>query len=343
MIQRSCDHTTRNQYLRSKQLSMNPFVIFFLCVFSAFQLVAQKEITADTANIAKLIEFSKNTYTDEILVLSGDQVICHWKNNDCDSVLFNTASMVKSWTGLAVGILVDKGLIASEEDLVCTYLPEWKAGCDHQVTIKNLLTMTAGINRQRGAQSIMAVEDMHQYALDVTPDTFPNIKFSYSNESVQLLGLIIESVSGKTANEFFREVLFNPLDMNNSRLGQDPNGNDVVFGGALTTINDASKIALLMANEGKYKGNQIVSESWINKSVSPSEHASFYGYLWWLDYNSEHKNFAATGDFGQLTIIYPELDLIFLRQQSCNKEISGNMTWMGPDFLKLIPSVIRYD
>ena len=111
----------------------------------------------------------------------------------------------------------------------------------------------------------------------------------------------------------------------------------------MTTIHDAVKIALLMTNKGKCNGKQIAFESWIKKTVTPSEYASYYGYLWWLDNNSEHRNFAATGDFGQLTIIYPDLDLIFLRQQSCNKEISGNMTWMGPDFLKLISSVIRHD
>lgn len=56
---------------------------------------------------------------------------------------------------------------------------------------------------------------------------------------------------------------------------------------------------------------------------------------------SENKNFAASGDGGQLTIVFPELDLVFLRQQSCNLEKSGNMTWMGPDYLKLIASVVK--
>lgn len=96
-----------------------------------------------------------------------------------------------------------------------------------------------------------------------------------------------------------------------------------------------------MMNNGIHDNEQIVSESWIKKSVSPSEKAPYYGYLWWLDNNSENKNYAATGDFGQMTIVFPNLELVYIRRQSCNKDISGNMKWMGPDFLKLLSSIIK--
>jgi hypothetical protein len=55
------------------------------------------------------------------------------------------------------------------------------------------------------------------------------------------------------------------------------------------------------------------------------------------------KIFAAAGDFGQMTIIFPGLDLIYLRQPSCNKDISGNMTRMGPQFLEMIADVVAKD
>jgi CubicO group peptidase (beta-lactamase class C family) len=236
---------------------------------------------------------------------------------------------------------VDKGLILSEEDLVCNYLPEWKDGCENKVTIKNLLTMSAGLNRRSGAFGILAEENMNQYAQNVELDTLPNIRFNYSNESVQLLGLAIEKITGMSANDYFSQVLFEPLGMDSTRLGKDPIGNDIVFGGAITTIENASKIGLLMINKGRHNNDQIVSESWIRKSTSPSEKASYYSYLWWLDNNSENRNFAATGVFGQMTIVFPDLELLYLRRQSCNKDISGNMKWMGPKFLELLASIIK--
>ncbi len=316
------------------------YILFLMCFLFGGDLVAQQGAKIDSSKLEKLIDFSRNTYTDEIMVMWKNQVVCNWINDNCDSVSFNTASMIKSWTGLVIGILLDEGLISSEEDLVCKYIPEWKDGCEYEITIKNLLTMSAGLNRRRGSEGILAVEDMHQFALNIQLDTLPNIKFNYSNESVQLLGIVIEKVTGKSANDYFHEVLFDPLDMKSSRLGKDPMGNDVVFGGAITTIGDAVKIGILMTNGGRYDGKQIISEAWINKSLVPSEFAPYYGFLWWLDNNSENKNFAATGDFGQMTIIFPNIDLIYLRRQSCNKKLSGNMKWMGPDFLKLVAGIV---
>jgi len=316
-------------------------IVFFILISISPGTFAQQIAEIDSVNLAKLIEFNETIYTDEFMVVVENEVVCHWKREACDSVIYNTASMLKSWTGLVVGIMIDKGLIGSENDLVCKYLPDWEDGCEHQITIKNLLTMSSGINKKRGAEGILAVDDMNDYAMNIKLDTFPDIRFSYSNESVQILGVLIERLSGKSANEYFREVLFAPLNMDSTRLAKDPVGNDVVYGGARTTLEDAVKIGQLMLNKGKYGDQIIVSDSWIQRSATPSELAPYYGYLWWIDNNSEDRNFAATGDFGQMTIVFPDLNLIFMRQQSCNKDISGNMTWMGPNFLKAIASVVK--
>ena len=324
-----------------KYTKKNLSILMFLFIIQGTELVAQTNLQINSENLQELIEFSKATYTDEIMLVHGNEVICNWRNSDCDSIYYNTASMVKSWTGLVIGILIDKGLIDSEDDLVCSYIPEWKDGCKNQVTIKNLLTMSSGLNRRRGAEGILAVDSINQYVINLELDTLPNIRFGYSNESTQLLGIIIEKVSGKSANEVFQEVLFEPIGMDSTRLYRLSSGQDAVFGGAITTVNDAVNIGLIMLNGGKHNNQQIVSEGWVDKSITPSRMASFYGYLWWLDNNSEDKNYAATGDGGKLTIVFPELNLVFIRRQSCNLDISGNMPWMGPDYIKMIADVIK--
>lgn len=281
------------------------------------------------------------SFTDEFILIHKNEVLAHWKNSNCDSSYFNTASMLKSWTSLVIGIMIDEGLIKSEKDLDCDYLPDWKDGCKNDVTVEHLLTMSAGINKKRGANGILAEDDMNAYVLKLRLDTMPNIRFSYSNASVQLLGVLIERVSGKKASSYFEEVLFQPLGMDSTRLAKDPSSNDVVFGGAKTTINDAAKFALLLANDGMHEGVQLLQKEWIEKMLTPSNNAPYYGYLWWLYNQSADVNYAAMGDFGQLTIVFPELDLIYLRRQSCNKDVSGNMKWMGPQFLGLIARTVK--
>ena len=316
-------------------------VVTFLNFLVIFQLKAQHLAEIDTVQLANLIAFVDSTYGDEIMILHKDKLVTHWKSDRCEFQYMGTASMIKSWAGLVIGIMIDKGLIKSENDLVCKYLPEWEDGCKHKVTIKNLLNMTAGFNR-RGARGILAADDANHYALNAVLDTVPNIKFGYSNVSVQLLGIMMEKITGKNNNEYYNEVLFEPLGMDSTRLEKDlSKKNYIVYGGAKTTIEDASKIALLMKSGGVANGKRIISESWVNKSITGSEHATYYGYLWWIDNVSENKNYAATGDLGHLTIIYPDIDLIFLRQQNCDKTKFRRSEYMGSKFLKLIASVVK--
>lgn len=299
----------------------------------------------DHNQLKKLIHSTDTTKASKALVIHDSKIVASFDSPDCESVYMNTASMIKSWTGIAVGILIDEGLVKSENEEFCNYVPEWKSGCENNVTIKQLLTMSSGLQRIRPAsESIFAQDDMNSFALyqDITKE--PGTGFSYSNEGVQLLGILIENVSGQSASDFFQEYLFKPLEMDSTSLMADESGNDIVYGGAQTTIQDASKIALLMLNNGKYKGERVVSEEWIKKSTTPSKVSDNYGYLWWINakqYGTPMENYSAMGDFGQLTIVFPNKDLIYLREQACNKEPGTNMKWMGQDFINMIGKVIK--
>ncbi|MDX1913785.1 MAG: serine hydrolase [Saprospiraceae bacterium] len=313
--------------------------VFLTCAFPCF--VFSQNFRTDTARIRQLIAFSQTSKADEILLLHNGRPICHWTNPDCDSLYMGTASMVKSWTGLVLGGMIDRGLIGSTDDPVCKYLPEWKPGCENDIRIRHLLTMSGGLNR-RGARGVLSKSDMDAYVLQLKPDTLPDIRFSYSNESVQLLGMLMEKVAGKNADQLFREYLFEPLGMDSTTLMRDSAGNYVVYGGCRTTIEDAARVGMLMLNKGKYQGRQLISAEWIERSVSPSGKAPYYGYLWWLDYQSAHKNFAATGDLGQMTIVFPDLGLVLVRRQNCDTgPESLAMRWMGPDFLALVASTVK--
>lgn len=320
---------------------MKQIILFLTLLLQIFPLNGQvKDNVIDVENLEKLLAFCDTT-TDatEVLIFHKNKQIAHWRDTDCDSTYMTTSSMMKSWTGLVVGILIDKKIIDSIEAPVSKYIPDWEAGAKNNISVEHLVTMTAGIDRRRGAQGILAEKDMKQYLLNFEPDTLPDIRFGYSNESVQLLGMVIESATGMKASTVFQKYLFEPLGMDSTNLVNDAAGNEIVFGGARTTIRDAAKIGQLMMQHGNFNGKQIVSENWIIASLRPGKHASYYGYLWWLDNVSSNRNYAATGDGGQLTIIFPDLDLLFLRQQSCFPNGGHQMPWMGPYFLNLIADI----
>jgi CubicO group peptidase (beta-lactamase class C family) len=303
-------------------------------------LIVAQNSKVDTVKLSELTRFCAESGADKFLLLHQNQELLRWDAPDCDSIYMNTASMVKSWTGLMIGMLVDEGRIKSVNDKVCKYLPEWEDGCKKEVTIRHLLTMTAGLLKKRASESVLAQENMNDFVLKTKLDTLPEKVFSYSNESVQLLGILIERIYGKSANACFTEKLFKPLGMDSTNLVKDETGNDIMYGGCQTTLEDAAQIGVLISNHGKYNNQQIISQKWIEASLTGTPQAAYYGYLWWVDKST--NSVAAMGDFGQMTIYFPDLDLLFVRQQSCNNaDRTKNLNWMGPNFLNLVRSVIK--
>ncbi len=296
----------------------------------------------DHQKLEELIHLNDSLYASEILVYYKGEQILYWRDSTCDETNMVASSMLKSWTGLAFGTLLDRGIIKSLDELACNWLPEWKEGCAKQVTLRHLITMTSGFNRRGGARGILAQDDHYQYLMNTKMDTLPDLRFGYSNESVQLLGMVLERASGMDANEYYRKYLFEPLEMQSTTLWKDQVGKSwITYGGTTTTIHDAAKIGLLLREKGKFNGWQIVSEKWINQSLQPTSHAPYYGYLWWIDNQSKNRNVAASGDPGNYMIWFPDLDLLFLRNQGCLTGMEYNSSrWMGTSFISKISDVV---
>lgn len=313
-----------------------PRLVFLLTgIFAAIHSSGQSALE-------RVIHLNDSLYASEILLVQEGKELLYWKDPSCAVTTLGTASMVKSWTGLAIGTLIDRGLIKSVDEKVCQWLPEWKDGCRKNVTVRHLLTMTAGFNRRGGASGILAQDDNNTYVLNTKMDTVPGIRFGYSNESVQLLGIILERVSGMEADRYFKKYLFEPLGMDNTHLGKDQSGkNWVTYGGCTSTVSDAARIGELILGRGRYKGRQVVSEKWIEEMLTPGTLAPYYGYLWWVDHKGKYVTYAAMGDPGVMTIIYPQLDLVFVRNQACENNTAiqprySSAFWFGPGFIQVV-------
>ena len=132
---------------------------------------------------------------------------------DVDTV-FDMASVTKPVaTATSIMILVDQGKIDIDEK-VSRYIPDFAENGKENVTVRQLLTHTAGLipdnhldAYQDGAEK--AIERLVKINLVSEPDT----KFSYSDVSFQNLGELVKRVSGKDVNEFSQENIFKPLGM----------------------------------------------------------------------------------------------------------------------------------
>lgn len=116
---------------------------------------------------------------------------------------FMLASMNKLFTGLAIGLLVEQGRL-SYEDPLAKFMPDYPdAEGAKRIKVKHLLTHTAGLNNGFGPAFASSLDRLRsvQAFIDVAarePVKFePGTKWEYSNLSYQLLGRIVEIVTGE--------------------------------------------------------------------------------------------------------------------------------------------------
>jgi len=141
--------------------------------------------------------------------------------------IFQTGSVGKQFTSMAVMMLVDEGKIGLE-DKITKYIPESPAAWK-DVTVRNLLTHTSGIADYGGEEDTMGKgvinfrkeyteEELVQAFAKMPMDFAPGEKWSYSNTGYVLLGVIIHRVTGKFYGDFLQEHIFKPLGMTSTRI-----------------------------------------------------------------------------------------------------------------------------
>ena len=244
-------------------------------------------------------------------------------------------SVSKSVTSLLVGIAIDRKLIAGVEEPVVKFFPEYAAlktpGWD-SITLRSLLTMSPGIrwnenlpwtDPRNDEPHLGKDPDPMRYVLSKPIASPPGTVWNYNGGGTDLLGNMIERVSGKPFDAFAREVLFQPLGSTDWEWKTYQNGRIAPVAGLRLRPRDAAKIGQFILNRGAWGGQQVVSAEWIAQSAVPRFQAIgyfgglfFYGYQWWLGRSlageKEVTWIAAIGLGGQHVVIVPEFDLVVM-------------------------------
>lgn len=118
--------------------------------------------------------------------------------------LFGMASVSKPVTATAVMLLVERGKIGINRP-VQQYLPEFKGEGFEKVLVRHLLTHTSGLPYRSEAELF----ELGQTGIVLEPGR----EMAYSNVAYNLLGELVERVSGQSFSDFTRHNIFEPLGM----------------------------------------------------------------------------------------------------------------------------------
>lgn len=138
------------------------------------------------------------------------------------NTVFHLGSVGKQFTAMGIMMLEEQGLIRYD-DPIGNYLPELEwAGDD--VTVRRLLHHTSGLlgyddsdeiyDALMASSSQPTNDDLLQTLAEVGDfQSDPGEEYSYSNTGYDILGALLERVSGKTYPEFMNDNIFVPLGM----------------------------------------------------------------------------------------------------------------------------------
>jgi CubicO group peptidase (beta-lactamase class C family) len=249
----------------------------------------------------------------------------YYYNNYGPDSIKNIMSVTKSFTGVLVGLAIEKGYIGSVNDPISNYLTGIVSFPDAEkanITIEQLLKMSFGHSWNGTSPSSLYdswfnSEDQLQYIIDLPLVTTPGTVFNYSDGASHLLSVIITEATGMNTLDFAREYLFDPLGIEKLEWVKDNKGYPVGAAGLRIKPVDMVKFGDLILYGGKYAGKQIVPESWIDIMTTP--HISTnnnvlygpeYGYQIWLGNSSGHQYYMAMGWGGQFIFIVPDQELV---------------------------------
>jgi CubicO group peptidase (beta-lactamase class C family) len=238
-------------------------------------------------------------------------------------------SVAKSFLSALIGISLERGEIASLDDPVTRYAPGLDGSAYDGVTLRQLLQMTSGvafdedylaygsdINRMGRVLALGGTMDGFAAGLSAR-DAAPGARWKYVSIDTHALAMALRGATGRALPDLMSERIIAPLGMEAAPYYlTDGEGVAFALGGINVTTRDYARFALMVAQMGRYQGQQIVPEDWIAASTRPSaptpKGATQYGLHWWMPADAREGEFFARGIYGQYLYIDRARDAVIV-------------------------------
>ena len=238
------------------------------------------------------------------------------------------ASAGKTLTSSMIGIVAEEGLLTLDDkttDFLGLGWTDMLQEREDKIKISHQLTMTTGLDDLNVDRSCVAPQCL-TYLVE------PGNRWAYHNGPYTLLQSVVEEATGIKASDYSKQKIETPIGMDGLWVNIN---NDIVF---FSSARDMARYGWMIANQGRWKDEQIVPSDFIKEATTPSQTLNkSYGYLWWLngqpsfmlpiierEFNGSllpdapDDSYLAIGKSGQVLMIVPSLELVIVRMGSSN-------------------------
>ena len=225
-------------------------------------------------------------------------------------------SVTKSVTSMLLGAAIKDGHIKSVEDKVTIYLPQLLNSNYQDVSIKQVLQMSSGIDWNEDYEDPLSDVNiagalnslnLYEYLNNLNKKSSAGNKFNYNTGETNLIGGIVRAAIGNNLSNYLEKKIWKPFGMEFNAYWVIDTDYEQELGGCClnATLRDYARLGMFAMNNGKLNnGVEILPKNWMKDSTTPSRNNSYYGYQWWLD-GPAYQSFYADGIFGQFIWIDP--------------------------------------
>jgi len=217
-----------------------------------------------------------------------------------ENSLSNSFSAAKSVVALMIGIALDEGKIKSLDQPVGDFLPEYSEGSRKELTIRQVLTMSSGLNWEEKYTTPFSTtarayygSNIAELVTDLEVVEKPGVYFDYLSGNTQILAMVIESATGQRISQLASEKIWKRIGASQDALWclDKEDGMEKAYCCFNTNARDFARFGQLVLNNGIWNNEVLISEDYILEATTAKEYlldkrdnqpVDFYGYQWWI-------------------------------------------------------------
>ncbi|MFW6157405.1 MAG: serine hydrolase domain-containing protein [Balneolaceae bacterium] len=238
------------------------------------------------------------------LIIKDGYLVAEWGDPDQVDMTF---SVTKSFLSVTAGLAWDQGLIESVNDTVRRYLPTNHFDSEHnsKITWDHLFRQTSDWEGTLWGKPDWADRPTEEITEEVVNRERhePGSEWKYNDVRVNVLALALLHVWREPLPRVLKEHIMDPIGASNTWRWhgyenswveidglkmQSVSGGGHWGGGMFITARDQARFGYLTLRNGQWDGEQLISEEWLEKALTPTEANPEYGYMnFFLNTNRE--------------------------------------------------------
>ncbi len=276
--------------------------------------------------------FSEQHHAAMVILHGGKVRLEHYGLGFTPTQRWTSFSGAKSFTSTLVGAAIKDGAIESLEESVSKDIPELADTPYHEVSIRQLLTMSSGVawnedyedplsdvaqfNLHKPEPGLPALVSYFQTAQRAHP---PGQVWNYSTGETNLIGVLLAAATGRQLSDYLQEKIWQPAGMEADAtwlLGSD--GAEISGCCMQARTRDFARFGLFLLTGAKNQsGKSILPDGWLEQATRSQADTHYegegYGFQWWT---YDDGSYAARGIFGQGIFIDPKRQLVIASNSS---------------------------